>query len=225
MERLPDLIDVVTQCVYCDHSRDLTRDHIPPKSLYPKPMPCDLITVPCCYSCNQSFQKDDYLLRYVLTLTVGISENLAAEAVREKVIKDFERKEQEKLRNALGWHIYPDIHPTPYGLYLGNTIGHNILFQRLDNVLGRIVKALYYFECKIKLSKNYHPYSVPIYSLKSSAFNKKIMYLLLHQDLQRKNDEVFQYRFYLSRHTPYWSVWLLTFYKKWHFLYATIPKL
>jgi hypothetical protein len=43
----------------------LTRDHIPPKNLFPPPLPEDLITVPCCYECNNAAHKDDEYLRFL----------------------------------------------------------------------------------------------------------------------------------------------------------------
>jgi len=39
-------------CVYCGKKLPLTKDHIPPKNLYSKPRPSNLITVPCCEKCN-----------------------------------------------------------------------------------------------------------------------------------------------------------------------------
>lgn len=39
-------------CVICGKNIATTRDHIPPKSIFPKPRPDDLITVPACSTCN-----------------------------------------------------------------------------------------------------------------------------------------------------------------------------
>jgi len=46
------------QCVYC-RSRAETRDHVPPKCLLEKPYPKNLLTVPSCRRCNESFSLDE----------------------------------------------------------------------------------------------------------------------------------------------------------------------
>lgn len=51
------------RCYLCGSYKDLTRDHVPPKCLFPKPRPSDLLTLPCCYECNNSASDDDEYLR------------------------------------------------------------------------------------------------------------------------------------------------------------------
>lgn len=46
-------------CIYCQTANADTRDHVPPKSLFPQPYPDNLITVPACKACNESTQEDD----------------------------------------------------------------------------------------------------------------------------------------------------------------------
>ena len=51
------------KCFLCGANGKLTRDHIPPKCLFPKPRPANLFTLPCCLSCNNAASKDDEYLR------------------------------------------------------------------------------------------------------------------------------------------------------------------
>ena len=46
-------------CAYCGATSPMTRDHIPPKGIFPAPRPSDLITVPSCASCNQAASESD----------------------------------------------------------------------------------------------------------------------------------------------------------------------
>ena len=46
-------------CAICGESPATTRDHIPPKGIYPKPRPKGLHTVPCCARCNNSAGPED----------------------------------------------------------------------------------------------------------------------------------------------------------------------
>lgn len=50
------------ECYLCGETRDLTRDHLPPECMFRPPLPSNLITVPCCRNCNESFKLDDEAL-------------------------------------------------------------------------------------------------------------------------------------------------------------------
>lgn len=57
-----------TQCVYCGTSNPETKDHIPPKNLFPQPRP-ELVTVPCCEKCHKPTSLDDEIFRNMLTMS------------------------------------------------------------------------------------------------------------------------------------------------------------
>src|SRR5579859_4140645 len=63
----------VKKCYLCGATRNLTRDHIPPKGFFPPPLPTNLITVPCCSSCNNSFSTDDEAARLWFSAHIGRS--------------------------------------------------------------------------------------------------------------------------------------------------------
>ena len=50
-------------CIYCQINPADTVDHVPPKGLFKEPRPVDLIIVPACSTCNNSFSKDDEYFR------------------------------------------------------------------------------------------------------------------------------------------------------------------
>src|SRR5271168_5407862 len=57
-------------CIYCGDARELTRDHVPPRCLFSKPRPNDLVTVPCCVACNRALSRHDEYFR--IAMTTGI---------------------------------------------------------------------------------------------------------------------------------------------------------
>lgn len=62
-------------CYNCGKSaKKLSRDHIPPKCFFRPPLPTDLITVPCCKKCNESFSLDDEAFRIWTSSCHGVSE-------------------------------------------------------------------------------------------------------------------------------------------------------
>src|SRR5213078_104682 len=55
------------ECVYCGQVLWLTKDHVPPRCIFPPPLP-ELVTVPCCMHCNRSASKDDEYFRMMVAL-------------------------------------------------------------------------------------------------------------------------------------------------------------
>jgi hypothetical protein len=47
---------------------ELIPDHVPPKGLFPEPRPNNLITVPCCFQCNNKHSGFDERLRIVASM-------------------------------------------------------------------------------------------------------------------------------------------------------------
>lgn len=58
-------------CIYCGQFAD-TKDHVPLKCLFEKPYPPNLLTVPSCQLCNQSFSKDE---EYFINILSEIATN------------------------------------------------------------------------------------------------------------------------------------------------------
>lgn len=53
----------VEKCYLCGSEDQLTRDHIPPQSFFPPPLPKNLITLPCCEECHKPFSLEDEAFR------------------------------------------------------------------------------------------------------------------------------------------------------------------
>lgn len=60
-------------CVICGKRPATTRDHIPPKAIFPKPCPSDLITVPACKSCNKGTSDSDEIFKVFIAFAGGHS--------------------------------------------------------------------------------------------------------------------------------------------------------
>ena len=59
-------------CVYCGTNQATTRDHVPPKGIFIRPLPNDLVTVPACEPCNNLASVLDEKFRAMLSLRVGV---------------------------------------------------------------------------------------------------------------------------------------------------------
>jgi hypothetical protein len=62
-------------CYICRRRVAETRDHIPPKSLFPKPRPSDLITAPCCFLCNNRNSRSDEYFRLMMASSLNATES------------------------------------------------------------------------------------------------------------------------------------------------------
>lgn len=81
------------------HEGKLTRDHLPPRNLFLPPRPTDLITVPCCYACNNAAHKDDEYLR--LAVSGYYNNNPMGKRIwKEKAVESTMRK--GRLRESVG---------------------------------------------------------------------------------------------------------------------------
>jgi len=131
-------------CVYCVKRPGLTRDHVPPKSFFPKPRPSDLITVPACRSCNREAGKDEELfLAAFMFGEAGVS--LAGKKLwDEKLHRMYDKNRGLRRRIAKSMHSV-DIF-TPGGVFLGRGLGVRLEEERINRVVTKIIRGLYYHE-------------------------------------------------------------------------------
>jgi hypothetical protein len=100
-------------CYLCKAKENLTKDHIPPENLFPKPRPGNLITVPCCRPCNDSYSKLDEQFRAFITSQVNVSIT-GKEMMRQKVVgSSFKRS--PALRKQMGKGVFMGTATTPTG--------------------------------------------------------------------------------------------------------------
>lgn len=85
-------------CYLCDSTDNITKDHIPPKNLFPSPKPTNLITVWCCKKCNEKFSLIDESFR-VFTSSV-INRSRSGEWVWSNKVMDSSFKRSPKLKQA-----------------------------------------------------------------------------------------------------------------------------
>src|SRR5690349_12698566 len=82
-------------CVYCAAMKHLTREHVPPKSLFAPPRPSDLITVPCCAVCNSSGSRDDEYLRLALCIRAETCDHPDAKAGFQALLRSLQNPKQD----------------------------------------------------------------------------------------------------------------------------------
>lgn len=125
-------------CYLCRTMEDLTSDHLPPRNLFPKPRPSNLITVPCCKSCNGGFSKLDEQVRVFLSMPLNASET--GKNVRREKVFGGSLKKSPALRNQMARSLVKRTFMTPHG----PVILHQITMDHvvLDPFFTRLTKGL-----------------------------------------------------------------------------------
>lgn len=131
-------------CVYCGQSRPLTDDHVPPQSFCAKPRPPDLIVVPACKPCNGGASKDDEYFKTIMVLKDRAGNHPEAAAIRESVFRGLAMPEKDRFARRLVAGIRKVNIRTPAGLHAGRATAFDVDLVRLDRVVGRVTRGLYW---------------------------------------------------------------------------------
>lgn len=125
-------------CYLCRSTESLTKDHLPPKNLFPKPHPSNLISVPCCKTCNEKFSKLDEQFRVFVSTPVNVSD-IGKDIMRKKVFGGS-LKDSPKLKTQMGRNVFKGTLTTA----LGPIVVPLIAMERevLDPFFTRLTKGL-----------------------------------------------------------------------------------
>jgi HNH endonuclease len=148
-------VDDIRECAYCGSTANLTRDHIPPKSLFNRPRPSNLITVDACRTCNASFEVDDEYFWLTTSSRAGQRQNGEAVAASIRAVQHISREQAAGFRSAFLASIGSVELNTPSGLYAGARLGYDVSFTRLNRVAARITRGLFRVMRKTVLPAQY----------------------------------------------------------------------
>lgn len=129
-------------CAICGHRDAVTRDHVPPKGIFCKPLPGNLIRVPACWACNNGASGLDERFRVFLGLQVGKNGGEAERFFREEAIASIQHN--RKLRNEILANVEPVSLATPAGIIYDQ--GFRVLWDSKahDAIIERTVRGLYF---------------------------------------------------------------------------------
>jgi hypothetical protein len=134
------------ECAYCGGTDDLTAEHVPPKLIFPKPWPDDLITVPACRSCNQEGQSDAEYFRACLCVSPQTRQSEDVAVLRSTLQRSLERPQAAGFRQGLLDAMKP----------AGGKIAFDVEIERLHKVVERAVQCLYLHDTGRRLNEQTH---------------------------------------------------------------------
>lgn len=134
-------------CTYCGEVALVTRDHIPPESLFPKPRPSNLVTAPSCRKCNNGASMDDEYFRLTLSIRDSAKRPLS-KSVADTALRGLQRDQHARFRGKFLQGVREVDIETPDGVYVGRGGVYDVDLERLGKVVTRIIRGLYHHHYK-----------------------------------------------------------------------------
>lgn len=197
------------RCYLCNRNLATTKDHVPPKSLFPDPKPSNLIPgLPCCKKCNRSYSMDEEYLRDNLALTARPSSTV--EQLWKKTKRSCLRRPAKLM--SINKRIRRLNLVTEKGIYVGTSPGLEFSKSRTDRVIRKIIKGLFFYHTAGRVI----PSTVridDIYLNPNDIFKNLFIRRMFEE---RKWNDIFYYAFLIERdsiESAFWWLWWLVFYK------------
>ena len=193
-------------CAICGVREATTRDHVPPKGIFIKPRPSNLVTVPACTKCNNHSSRLDERFLVNLGLHVSSAGSKGARVFNERVVPTL--KHNRKLLNKIVKRTRPVEITTPQG------IGYERLYigewdhEAHDKIIERTVRGLYYHHFEEVLGRESTVKTHYFRTLSDDLYNASKRWAV---NILGKNDVVYRYAMAEGpKHKA--SVWLFQFY-------------
>lgn len=191
-------IQMGSLCVYCGTAEGTTRDHVPPKNLFPKPRPSGLVTVRCCETCRRGQSLDDEYFTRMVAMRHDLTNHPAAAQVLETIHRSFTKPHKRGFTQALLQSVKEFDLQSKAGLYLGRAASYDVDFERLCRVIERTTLGLYFNEFGVRLPDSHRclVYALDGFSPTDPTINANLKRLIDHAlsgKLRVFGDKVFTY--------------------------------
>jgi hypothetical protein len=183
------------ECVYCGTTEASTKDHVPPKCLFPKSARQNLIRVPACEPCNNSAKLDDEYFRAVVSMA---SEDSDAVAIWKRRV--FTRASL-LFKKRLIASLRPAELLSQAGLHL--RYGHSLKLEkrRIEDVVIRIVRGLLWHHHQVRTGEDTR------FDLCLNPKSDQIHEIVTALPISSIGGTVFQYRHGIASDDAESSVW------------------
>lgn len=206
-------------CIYCEATAD-SRDHVPPKGVFPEPKPSDLITVPACTTCNQAFSKDDEYFKVSLGLREGVRRSSEGKRLAVECLRALQRSQSSRFAARINSTIRS---PTADEIREGadpNSIGQQPASERLERVVGRTIRGLHFHISGRRLPPGYRVRGALLEAFPEPQ-RLMALALLAGAPIRELAAGQFAYATRAAVDDVFTSVWLLTFFGAASFYGAT----
>jgi hypothetical protein len=188
-----------------------------------------LITVPSCRRCNGAASKDDEYFRAALAVERKAGDHSAAKAVVQSVLRSLANPKKQGFARAFLRATYEVDAFTPSGLYAGKTLAYTANLRRLDRVVVRIVKGLFYHEFGHRFPDSHCVAAWSESGLEDlqgedRAQLQSMCAAAMNQPVKMTGADVLRYWFVATSEDPLTMIWVLQFYGEIRFVAMTGDK-
>ena len=196
-------------CCLCGIRPATTKDHIPPKCIFPSPRPVDIITVPACEECNEGTSAIDEEFRVFVSMFAG-KRTAEAERLWENQTLSTVKKNRRLLDKATS-ACQPGYITSKHGIILG-TVDLVVWDDSMSQIIDKMIRGLYFYHFGQILADRVD-------------ITVKQVNILTMNDIERNNlreclkplpcnyvaDGQFLYRYARANDNPLRSVWFFIF--------------
>lgn len=215
------------ECVYCGSSKNLTRDHVPGKGLFSKPLPSNLITVPCCQRCNAANELEDEYFRLHVASRKESRNHPEAPQAGERAFARLVRPESRGFRQSVANSIVSldRISAEDDEGMLGVVM---VDFRRLNSYAVRTIRALFAHHWRVRVPESHQVVAfcsdMPGFAAQEAQTRLGRLLNVVRSGRQYSSArEVLRYRFGLFIVDGVSSIWGLSFFSYTAFVGAVIP--
>lgn len=129
-------------CAICGWRKATTKDHLPPRGVFPKPLPVQMRTVPACSECNNgAAQSDERFRMYLAAMTAHFNDD-ATRLWREGVMRTLannqrlQRELAAAMRNTVAVEVRPGVFEDRIRIVMP--------VAAYNPTIERIIRGLYY---------------------------------------------------------------------------------
>lgn len=195
-------------CVICGVKKATTKDHVPPKSIFAKPRPSDLVTIPACHSCNVSGSVADEEFGAFVAMATTIKNNGSDKKLfHQRVVKPLHHN--KRLYRQIIDQSKAVTLVTPSGIIYDKAYQTHWNVEAHQKVMERTVRGLYFHHFSDILDKStnfqieaFETWPEEIINISKTLYQKSI------------GEEKLVYRFGKTMKNDYVAtLWLFQFYQ------------
>jgi hypothetical protein len=196
-------------CTYCGRVRKLTDDHVPPKLFLAKPYPPNLVTVPACRSCNESFQHDDEYTRLIICHHPDVARNPVGRLLAPAAFRSLQKPQAAAFARYVESQRSLSLLFGPDGSRIAVVTADR---RRIDAVGARLIRGLFFADTGRRLPATAKLRCAAKYGLPpEKEFHE---FVKLWGRTQVQSDRAIGDGFsYVAGFYPQFSVWMLMLYE------------
>lgn len=212
------------------NTEQLTRDHIPPKGLFPPLRRENLITVPSCLNCNNSSSSNDNYLIEMFSMCHGICEQPEFSPLWEKQLRGFKRPQSQQRVKFLQEKIRLFDVQSPDGLTVEKLPAFPLDRKKIETSIKKIVIGLFFHHKGIKLPDEYDVLCFPKGFMEDpNIWFKDPTLIEIRKHLNKEKCHnlgkgVLRYKYFATEEDKNTTIWVLMFFKQIEFIVFTSQK-